>query len=236
MAVYAIADLHLSLANDKPMDIFGNRWQGFFGKLEKNWRSLVTDEDTVVIPGDISWGMDLSEASEDLAFIASLPGRKIISKGNHDYWWNTANKITEFFKSCGIDNIELLHNNAKYADGKIICGTRGWFNDQKVSPRDADYKKIVLREAGRCERSILEGIKLREELGGEIILFLHFPPIFNDYRCDEILEVIKRYDISRCYFGHIHGVYDIPASIRYEGCNFTMISSDFLNFIPLLIR
>ena len=236
MSIFVLSDTHLSLYNDKPMDIFGNRWQSYAQKLDRGWKSVVTDKDTVIIPGDISWGISLDEAKKDLLYIDSLPGQKYISKGNHDYWWSTVNKIGKFFEENRIQTIKLLHNNAYIVENCVICGTRGWYNESKNAPRDADYQKIVNREAGRLELSIKSGLGLHNSEEKEILVFLHFPPVYRDYVCDEIIDVLHRYNIKRVYYGHIHGVYNIPAAFEYEGITFTITSADYLNFVPLLVE
>lgn len=234
MSLFALSDTHLSLYNDKPMDIFGNRWQSYAQKLDKNWKAVVTDNDTVVIAGDVSWGISLDEAKLDLQYIDSLPGKKIISKGNHDYWWSTASKINRFFEENNITTIKCMHNNAFSVDKVTVCGTRGWFSEGKNAPREADFDKIVAREAGRLELSIKEGLKISDS--NEIIVFLHFPPVYNDYVCDEIITVLHKYNVKRVYYGHIHGVYNLPHTINYDGIDFCITSADYLNFTPLLVN
>lgn len=234
MSLFALSDTHLSLYNDKPMDIFGNRWQSYAEKLDKGWRSVITDKDTVVIAGDVSWGISLDEAKLDLKYIDSLPGTKIISKGNHDYWWSTAAKINAFFEENCITTIKTMHNNAFVWNDLTLCGTRGWYNDGKNAPKEADYNKIIAREAGRLELSVREGLNLSSD--NEIVAFLHFPPVYNDYIAHPIIEVLKRYNIKRVYYGHIHGVYNIPSTAEHEGIKFTITSADYLNFIPTLVE
>lgn len=234
MSLFALSDTHLSLYNDKPMDIFGNRWQDYASKLDKGWRAVVTDRDTVVIAGDVSWGISLEEAKKDLLYIDSLPGQKIISKGNHDYWWSTAAKINAFFEQNNITTIKTMHNNAFNVENITVCGTRGWFSEGKNAPKEADYDKIVAREAGRLELSLKEGVKLSET--NEKIVFLHFPPVYNDYVCNEIIEVLHRYDVKRVFYGHIHGVYNLPQTFDYDGISFSITSADYLNFVPALIN
>lgn len=231
--IFAIADTHLSCGVQKPMDIFGARWKGWTDSIIKNWCETVKDGDTVVIPGDISWGMSLDEAKADLEFIDRLPGRKIICKGNHDYWWSTVTKIRSYFKENGIESIDILYNSAFEADGKVICGSRGWFVDEKTAPKDADYTKIVEREAGRLKLSIADGKRFDEDK--ERIAFFHFPPVFGDIVCEEIINVLKENGVSRCFYGHIHGRYDIPRTFEYDGISFTIVSADYLDFKPLRI-
>ena len=173
------------------MDIFGG-WQDYVARLESSWRSLVTDEDTVVVPGDISWAMSLEGAVKDFRFIHELPGKKIILKGNHDYWWNTKRKMDAWLENEGFDTISILHNNAFKVGDYVICGTRGWFYDAEKS---ADMK-VLLREASRLERSIEEGKKLGENL----IVFLHYPPVMQSQKCQEIFDVLKKHDIKRCFY------------------------------------
>ena len=235
MAIYGIADTHFSRSVPKPMDIFGHRWQGYTEKLIRNWNAVVSPEDTVILPGDISWGLTLEEAAEDLKLLASLNGRKIIGKGNHDFWWQSAQKLHCFFEENGIENIRLLHNNAYLVENKRICGSRGWFYDPKNAPDNSDPEKIAARENIRTELSIKAALALTEKQDTELIAFFHFPPVYRDFVCQGIVDLLHRYDIRRCFYGHIHGVYDIPATICYEGIEMTMISADYLNFIPYRI-
>lgn len=238
MSLFAISDTHLSHAVDKPMDIFGARWHYYTEKITDGWMRTVKENDTVVIGGDISWAMTLEEALPDLRYLSELPGKKLIGRGNHDYWWNTLSKMSKyFFDEHHIDNISFLYNNAFAVDDFVICGSRGWFNDSSSAPHDVDYDKIVAREILRIELSINEGKKLNETDGRdrEILLFLHFPPIFHSYCCREIIDVLKKHNIKRCYYGHIHNVFDISPSFACEGIEFTITSADYLNFFPLKI-
>ncbi|MGM9645957.1 MAG: metallophosphoesterase [Eubacteriales bacterium] len=237
MSLFAMADLHLPLSVDKPMDIFGPKWQDYVRKIKKNWCAVVTPEDTVIVPGDVSWSMSLNDSLNDFQFIDELPGKKLIGKGNHDYWWATMSKNRAFVKEQGFDTIDFLFNNAYKVENFIICGTRGWYVDEKAqgSNSGADYEKIVLREAARLKIGLDEAVKLRGDGNEEILVFFHFPPIFNSFVCDEIVEVLLSYGIKRCYFGHIHGVYNIPRSINYRGINFSIISADYLDFVPMII-
>lgn len=233
MALYTLADTHLSLGTDKPMDIFGSRWKNHTEKLRHLWNSTVTGDDTVVIGGDISWAINLGEAREDLKFIDALNGRKILLRGNHDYWWSTQKKIKENFESCGISSVELLQNNAIARDGFVICGSRGWYNDPQNAPvSNFDQKKIVAREAARLRLSLgaAQGIE------GERIVFMHFPPVFPGYICRELVGVLHEFGIRRCFYGHIHGNYDLPPVNIFEGISFTLVSADYLDFRPLRIE
>ena len=235
MSLFSMADLHLSLGSDKPMDIFGPRWTNHTEKIEKRWRAVVTDADTVVVPGDISWAIDLEGALPDLKFIDSLPGKKILGKGNHDYWWSTVTKIKDLFSQNGITTLELLYNNAFECDDYIIAGTRGWYVDDKLQQSEtADYEKIVARENIRLRLSLAEAQKLREASGKDILVYFHFPPVFKDFRCGEFIDTMKEFNIKNCYFGHIHGNYLLPKTVVSDGISMTLISADYLNFVPMI--
>ena len=228
MSVYAIGDTHLSFSVDKPMDIFRG-WDDYAQRLENNWQRLITNEDTVVINGDISWAMGLEQAEKDLQFLNNLNGTKIISKGNHDYWWNTITKMEKFCKEKGFDSIKFLHHNA-YKVGEIaIAGTRGWFFDAECENVD----KVMARECARLQRSIDDARKL----GGEVVVFLHYPPVSASKVCEPIMNVLKENNIERCYYGHLHGG-AINGAINeiYNGIKFQLVSADYLNFCPLFIN
>lgn len=228
MSIFVIGDTHLSFSCDKPMDIFGG-WQDYVVRLEKNWRAVISEEDTVVIPGDISWAMSLEGAEKDFAFLHSLPGKKLIMKGNHDYWWTTKKKMDTFLALKGFDSIEILHNNAYKVGDFVLCGSRGWFYDAQTG----NDKKVISREAGRLEMSISEA----EKLGGEIICFLHYPPVMNGDKCEEIMEVLVKHKIKRCYFGHLHGSFSsFINSVVVDDVRFSLISADFLEFCPKLVE
>ena len=237
MAVFVLSDLHLSTNSDtdKSMEIFGTKWKDYINRIKSNWNRLVAPNDTVIVNGDISWAMTLDEAKSDFDFLSSLNGTKIIRKGNHDFWWSTLSKVNAFFEENKITNIKILHNNAYITEEMVICGSRGWYNDDKIStmPKTADYQKIVSREAARIKMSLKEGEKLSTDF--EKVVFLHFPPVWGDFVCEEILSVLHEFGVKRCYFGHIHGLYDIPSSFEHEGIKFTMTSADFLNFTPLFV-
>lgn len=229
MALYAIGDTHLSLSVNKPMTVFPG-WDNYVERLEQNWRALVAPEDTVVIPGDVSWGMSLEQAKADFAFLQRLPGQKLLLKGNHDYWWCTRRKMDAFLAENGFDTLRIVHNDAVPVDGRVaVCGTRGWFFDAE---QDAD-RKVLLREVGRLEASI----RAARETGLEPVVFLHYPPLYAGQRCPELLEVLRREGIRRCYYGHVHS-----AGIRQafngeeEGISFRLVSADALHFCPLRIE
>ena len=234
MSIFVMADTHLSSSVPKPMDIFGSRWNNWTEKIIENWKKDIKAEDTVLIPGDISWGMTLEEALEDLKIIDSLPGKKIISKGNHDYWWNTYRKNELFFKENNLNSINMLYNNSFLVENTVIVGSRGWFLDEKNAPKNTEFEKIALREVGRFKLSLKDAEKYTDYK--KKIAIFHFPPIFGEFIFKELIEALKENDIKECYFGHIHGVYDIELQNEYEGINFYNISADFLNFKPFKIN
>jgi len=229
MSLFAIADLHLSLGCDKPMDVFEG-WRDYTARLEKNWRAVVSVDDTVVIAGDISWAMKLEETVEDFQFIHSLPGQKLILKGNHDYWWTTKKKIDDFLRQHGFDTISIIHNNAVAVGDIAVCGTRGWLYNSET----AEDIKIVNREVGRLNASIDEA----EKTGVRPVVFLHYPPVYDGAECKEILGVLKSRGITECYFGHIHGSQASRRAVTgsYDGIKMVLISCDYLNFMPILVK
>ena len=235
MSLFVLSDTHLSLSSEKPMDVFGGRWQGHAEKIKKNWEALVTEEDTVVIPGDLSWAMNLEEAKKDLLFLASLPGRKVLSRGNHDYFWISLSKMQRLFEENGYDNISFLQNNALLEQGFVLVGSRGWFVDPADTPRDADFEKVSAREAIRLRMSLEAGKALCRE-GEEMIAFFHFPPLFADFENRTTIDMLHEYGVRRVYYGHVHGAYSIPPVREYEGMEFHIASADYLNFIPKLIK
>ena len=241
MSLFAIADLHLStlLETNKSMEIFGRRWTGYTEKLKKSWESLVTDDDTVIIPGDISWALTLDEAKSDLLFLESLPGKKILGKGNHDFWWCTMKKHRDFFREHGIETLSFLYNNAYETDDFIIAGTRGWYYDEDAqnTPNDTDFIKLTNRETGRLKISLDAAVKLKEASPEkEILVFTHFPPYYAGKESEQIVNLLSEYGIKRVYYGHIHGNYTIDPTIDCRGIQMNIISADYLNFIPKIIR
>ncbi|MCI7233619.1 MAG: metallophosphoesterase [Oscillospiraceae bacterium] len=228
MALFVMGDLHLSLSSDKSMDIFGG-WENYVERIKENWNREVSPEDTVVVPGDISWAMSLKEAGADFRYIHELPGRKIILKGNHDYWWTTAAKMNNFLAENGFDSIFILHNNHYAYENYGICGTRGWINDDS-EPADA---KVLAREAQRLETSIASA----ENAGLEPLVFLHYPPLYGNEYNPELLEVMYRHNIKRCWYGHIHGRKGHQNAVNGErdGIVFQLVSADYVQFCPVKI-
>ena len=227
MALYTIADLHLSRSVNKPMDVFGSMWEDYENKLVQSFSELSAD-DITVIPGDLSWGMSLKESLLDFKLIDSFPGKKIILKGNHDYWWETATKTKRFFAENDIHTIDILHNNAFLIDDMAICGTRGWFFEE-----EAENRKIYDREIGRLRFSLEEGKKLSPE---RIFCFLHYPPITNGFECEEITNMLSEYGVEACFYGHLHS-YGHKSAFEGEHKNvkYSLISADYLRFKPLCI-
>ncbi len=224
MALYAMGDLHLSLSEEKPMDIFGGAWVGYMDKLKEGF-SVVTEADTTVLMGDISWAMSLESAAADFAWINRIPGRKLILKGNHDYWWCTAAKFDKFCRDNGFENMYLLHNNCYEYDDLAICGTRGWFFEEERSGEHDE--KVFKRELCRLEAS-LKAAGERQKL-----VFLHYPPRYQGYECREILDLLKKYAVRSCFYGHLHGFsHKLAMEGIWDGVEFRLLAADYLNFIP----
>jgi predicted phosphohydrolase len=240
MALYTIADLHLSLRNaGKSMEAFGPRWRDYTARLQQNWTSLVTPEDTVVIPGDVSWSSSLEEAEEDFAFLHALPGRKLLGKGNHDFWWSSMAKMEQCFVRNGFSSLQILHNNAYRLSDCIVCGTRGWFLEEKqqVTVGTVDHEKICQRELGRLKLSLEAARALQPpEAPLPVLVFLHFPPLWGDFRSREFLETMEAYVVRQCFFGHIHGFSSLVPWRCTEGAlTLTLVASDALSFTPLRV-
>ena len=227
MSIYTIGDLHLSFEMNKPMDIFGVNWEGHFEKIADSWIENVTENDLVVLPGDFSWAMDLKDTVEDFKYLSRLPGKKLLLKGNHDYWWGTLKKMREFIKENEFGNIDFIQNNSFLFDDKIIVGTRGWIYDSKL-----ENIKILKREKLRLEMSINDGI---EKYGDnrEIIVFMHYPPFGKEEISLEydLKEVLKDYNVKKCFYGHLHGAScDDAIQGEFDNVEYVLISSDYLDF------
>ena len=227
MALYAIGDLHLCLGAPKPMDIFGGAWNGYMEKLKRGV-SVIGPEDTTVLLGDLSWAQDLYHAKADFAWINDIPGRKIILKGNHDYWWSTASKFYGFCLENGFSDQWILNNNHYAYDSFAICGTRGWFFEEQRSGEHDE--KVFKRELIRLETS------LRSAGDRPKLVFLHYPPRYRGYVCDEILEILHRYDVGQCFYGHLHGPgIGLAEEGLHDGIEFRLLSADRLNFRPFCV-
>lgn len=226
MAIYTIGDLHLSLGCEKPMDIFPG-WQGYMEKLEHHWNTLVRSEDTVVLAGDTSWAMKLEDTAEDFSFLQRLPGQKLLLKGNHDYWWTTVKKMERFLQEKGFDRLHILHNNSILAEGLAVCGTRSWMFDVG-EPHD---EKVMNRELGRLRTSLEAAPE-----GAERVAFLHYPPVYPNANAQQVIDLLKEYNVKRCFYGHLHG-----NAIRFavqgmvDGIEYRLISADALAFCPYKI-
>lgn len=223
MALYAIGDLHLSLSGDKSMEVFGEPWRDYVARLEASLGRL-TDGDTLVLAGDTSWGMNLNEAEADFQFLDRFPGRKLLIKGNHDYWWTTVSKMKAFFAEKGIRTLEFLHNNCAFYQEYALCGTRGWFLEEDQKPHNA---KVLNREVLRLETS------LRAAGEKPILCFLHYPPLYQGYRCPELIRLLEQYRVAACYYGHLHGP-TIRRAVEghLDGVAYSLISADALGFCP----
>ncbi len=234
MAIYVIGDLHLSFSVDKPMDIFGNNWENHAEKIKNNWIEKVKENDTVILPGDFSWATYLEETYKDFEFLNSLPGKKILSKGNHDYWWTTLTSMKKFLKENYFENIDFLYNNAYLIDERIIIGTRGWINSWKS---EENYK-ILKRENDRLKLSLEKGV---QEFGNnkEIIGFIHYPPFYKEQIIPKEIDFIKTlsdYNVKKCYYAHLHAE-SLKDAVNgnVNGIEFKLVSSDYLKFNLLKI-
>ena len=224
MALYAIGDLHLCLGAPKPMDVFGGAWVGYMDKLKEGF-AKVTQEDTTVLLGDLSWALDLPNAKADFAWINEIPGRKIILKGNHDYWWSTVAKFDKFCKENGFADLNILNNNCFEYDEYAICGTRGWFFEEERSGQHDE--KVFKRELIRLEASL--------KAAGEKpkLVFLHYPPRYKGYECREILDLLQKYEVRRCFYGHLHGgSHKLAMEGLWDGVEFKLVAADYIGFTP----
>lgn len=227
MALYAIGDTHLSLGGDKAMDAFGGVWEGYVDKLREGFASL-TAEDAVVFCGDLSWGMSLEEALPDFLFLDALfPGTKYILKGNHDYWWTTAQKMSRFWTEHGITDFVLIHNNCRFYGETALCGTRGWFFEEDA---DGQNGKVFHREVLRLEAS------LKAAGEAEKLCFLHYPPLYEGYICQEIVDLLESYQVKGCWYGHLHGgSHRLAREGKQGGVEYHLIAGDYLRFRPQLV-
>ena len=227
MALYAIGDLHLCLGAPKPMDIFGGAWIGYMDKLQQGI-SCIQPEDTTVLLGDLSWALELRESKADFAWINAIPGRKIILKGNHDYWWSTAAKFYKFCQENHFENQWILNNNSYQYEGWAICGTRGWFFEEERSGQHDE--KVFRRELLRLEASLRDAGEMPK------IVFLHYPPRYKGYTCEPILELLQKYDVRRCFYGHLHGgSHSLAMEGIWDGIAYKLVSADKLNFQPFRV-
>ena len=230
MALYAIADTHLSQSVPKPMDVFGGTWENYTEKIKAHF-SMLQPEDTLVIAGDISWAIDLDEALADFLFLEQFPCRKLLVKGNHDLWWETVTKMRRFLEQKGVKGFDFIHNNCFLYNRLALCGTRGWFFEEAFG--DCHDEKVFRRELIRLEASLNAAEQMDAE---EKIVFLHYPPVFGQNCCQPIIDLLVRYRVKRCYYGHLHGFSHKKAfnGIR-SGIQFQLIAADFIHFTPMKI-
>ena len=227
MSLYAIGDLHLCLGAPKPMDIFGGAWVGYMEKLKEGF-SCVSEDDTTILMGDLSWALDLDNAKSDFAWINNIPGRKIILKGNHDYWWSTAAKFYKFCETNGFFNQYILNNNHYEYEDWAICGTRGWFfEEERCNLQD---EKVFKRELLRLETSLrLAGDKPK-------LVFLHYPPRYKGYTCEPILDLLHKYQVRRCFYGHLHGAsHGLAMEGVWDGIDYRLLAADRIDFKPFKV-
>ncbi len=228
--IFTIGDLHLPLGIDKPMDIFGSRWDNYVERIYENWQFAVGENDTVIIPGDFSWATYLEEAKKDFDFLENLNGKKIILKGNHDYWWTTMTKLNEFIEENGYKTISFLHNNSIIVEGVSICGTRGWLYPG-FSAYTQEDEKYFNREVARLEHS-LEISECDEKC-----VFMHYPPTSKMGEVNAFVETMKKYGVKKCYYGHLHGAsHNNKIPYEVDGISFRLVSSDYLEFRPLVVK
>lgn len=229
MAIYGISDLHLSFGTNKPMNIFGKVWDGYEEKIKENWNATVKENDTVIIPGDISWAMTFKEAVKDFEYINNMKGKKIFLRGNHDYYFSTKTKVENFLKEKNFNTIKVLHNNAFDTEQYIVCGTRGWGKTEN-NDKELD-KKILLREEGRIILSLEEGRRLKEKnkekgIDKDILVALHFPPFIGDF-----VDIMKKYNVKKCIYGHLHGFgHTMVKEGIIDNIEYVMVGCDYTGF------
>ena len=227
MALYTLGDLHLAFGVNKPMDVFGGRWEGYHQKLEAGL-SVLQEGDTLVIPGDFCWALDFSQSVADFQFLNRFPGRKLFVKGNHDYWWNTVSKFTKFCQEHEFSDMHLLHNTCFFYEDLALCGTRGWFfEEEKEGTHD---EKVFKRDLIRLESSLKAAGEHKK------LCFLHYPPRYRGYTCPEILELLQHYQVETCYYGHLHGdSHRLALEGQSGGVNYRLVAADYVNFKPICI-
>ena len=229
MEIYAIGDLHLPGGDDKPMNVFGAHWEGHFSRIALDWRQRVREDDLVLIPGDISWAMQVQSAMPDLNAIGELPGRKVLLRGNHDYWWSTQAKFEKFCKENEFDRMFLLNNNCYFYGDYAICGTRGWFFEEERSGQHDE--KVFRRELMRLEASLKAAGQTQK------LVFLHYPPRYKGYACREILDLLEKYQVRQCFYGHLHGgSHKLAMEGLWDGVEYRLLSADYIGFQPYKVK
>ena len=229
MSVFAIGDLHLPGHEQKPMDVFGSQWDRHFETISENWKQKITDDDIVLIPGDISWAMQLAEAVDDLKAIANLPGTKLLLRGNHDYWWSSLTKLRAVLP----EKMHVIQNDAMRFGDHVFCGTRGWNFPTPQQTLNAQDEKVYLRELARLRMSLDQARRLG---GDEVTVMLHFPPLFADGIGTAFTEILEEYAVKRVVYGHLHGAgIKIGFEGMREGISYHLVSCDALDFDPVCI-
>lgn len=226
MSIYAISDLHLSFGANKPMDIFGVNWGEHTEKIKQDWNKNIKEKDTVLLPGDFSWAMYLKDTLEDFEYLSKLPGKKLLLKGNHDYWWTTLKSMREYLRENGFSNIDFLYNNSYLCEDYIIAGTRGW-----QSSDTSDYCKLLKRENLRLGISLNDGVN-KYGKDKKIIVCTHYPP-FNDLNKREtsLIDTMKQYNVETCIYGHLHGeAHKDALQGKIDGIDFKLVSCDYTDF------
>lgn len=232
MAIFAISDLHLSLGGDKPMDVFGSRWENYEERMRENWNKVVTKDDLVVIPGDISWAMYLQDTEADFSYLDALNGQKLLLRGNHDYWWTTLNKMEEFVQGKGFSTIHFLKNTGFLWEDTAICGTRGWTIAHSGS--SAEDKKIYERERQRMILSLEDASRLQAK---KVLSAFHFPPIDTTGLGTGFLDILQNYGVEECLYGHLHAESHRNAPQgNFDGIRLRLVACDYLNFMPICIQ
>jgi len=233
MRIFAIGDLHLSFNDNKPLDIFGDNWKDHYKKIKNNWNEKINDEDVVLLPGDFSWAIDLDGAVKDFEYLDSLPGKKIMINGNHDYWWTSKKKMENYLEEHGFKNIFFLKNNAVQIEKLVVVGTRGWsFTDTE------NGEKMHSRELIRLENSITYAYENFDMNDKVVICMMHYPPItksmIENGEKNPYLELLNKYNIKNCIYGHLHGkAHEEACEGKIQNVNLKLVSSDYLNFNPI---
>lgn len=231
MSIYAIGDLHLGIKINKKMDKFGEDWCNHTEKIIKNWNTIVNKDDTVIIVGDISWAMNVKDATYDLDFVHELNGEKVLIQGNHDYWWNSTNQLNRMY-----DDMFFVKNNYYNKNGVVVCGSRGWINESKEAMSKQDIK-VANREANRLKHSILLAISDGVDVN-DIIVALHYPPIMKGVNVTEFQEIIEEFNIKKVVYGHLHGKDNFGLGVQgvVGECEYRLVSGDYLGFVPYKVR
>ncbi len=231
MSLYAIGDLHLPGGEDKSMSVFGPQWEDHMGRISAAWREMIAPEDTVLIPGDISWAMKMEDALPDLRTIAALPGKKVLIRGNHDYWWNSVSRIRAALEP----GMYVLQHDAADMGDFVVCGTRGWMIPTGDTPLDPENEKIYRREGARLTLALDAAERIAE--GRPIVVMIHYPPLYETERSSEFTRQMEERGVALCVYGHLHGT-GIRAGFNgtHNGVMYRLTSCDSLGFRPLRLE